>query len=743
MRNSPAVPICPSGRPAPGFLWNIFPPATIIVADRKDLMKGAASMSILKSSVLSFLCVLLIAAILSPPGLSSEKVPVSPEDATRIKRSYNARISPDGSLIAYTVYSQREAGDEPGSGYRELYLVSTETGEVRPFITGKVNVSSPRFSPEGSRLAFLMKRGEGAKRQVWMIPVDGGESVPVTDFDTGVYMFRWHPSGDSIAFVATEPKSETEEELEEKGYRFIYFEENLKDRNIHICEAALGGDPAEPRQITEDKVVWDFQFSPGGKRIAAAISPMNLVDHQYMFKDIHLVDMETGEVEALTDHSGKLGNFAFSPDGGRIAYAASLELKDHAVSQAYLVDAGGGEPVNLTPTGFRGHITSVGWKDRKTVAYTAAEGVWNTLNTVRTDGKRRTRVLDGKEIGLVFRTPDYTDDFKHFALVCSSPGIPGDIFYWKYGEDRPERMTEFNPWIEERKLGKQEVIRYQARDGLEIEGILVYPVDYDSKEKYPLIVSVHGGPESHYTNGWLGSYFNPGHVLAGKGYLAFYPNYRASTGYGTEFALEGYEDAAGREFDDIADGIDFLAEKGLADRERVGLGGGSYGGFASAWFASYYTEYVNAVCMFVGISDLVSKRGTTDIPWEELYVHSGRKLDASWDMWEFSIKRSPIYYARQSETAVLILGGTADTRVHPSQSLEFYRRLKMNDHPAVRLVRYPGEGHGNRKQPGRIDVLHRHLQWYDWYVMDNNPLDGPMPPLLIEDDYGLELDEKE
>jgi len=142
--------------------------------------------------------------------------------------------------------------------------------------------------------------------------------------------------------------------------------------------------------------------------------------------------------------------------------------------------------------------------------------------------------------------------------------------------------------------------------------------------------------------------------------------------------------------------------------------------------------------MFVGISDLISKRSTTDIPYEELYVHSGKKLE---EMWDFSLKRSPIYWAHQSKTAVLIIGGAADTRVHPSQSLEFYRRLKMNDHPAVRLVQYPGEGHGNRKQPGRIDVLHRQIQWYDWYVKDKKPLDGPMPPLDISECYGLEFEE--
>ena len=235
-------------------------------------------------------------------------------------------------------------------------------------------------------------------------------------------------------------------------------------------------------------------------------------------------------------------------------------------------------------------------------------------------------------------------------------------------------------------------------------------------------------------------YSEPAQALAGKGYAVFLPNYRASTGYGLAFALAGYNDAAGKEFDDIADGIDYLVSAGVADKARVGLTGGSYGGYAAAWFASRYTEKVRAVCMFVGISDLTSKRLTTDIPYEELYVHSGKRID---DMWQQSLERSPAYWAHQSRTAVLILGGAADTRVYPGQSIEFYRLLTMNDHPAVRLVQYPGEGHGNAKQPGRADVLYRLLDWFDWYVRDAKPLDGPMPPLDIADRYGLTLEETE
>jgi dipeptidyl aminopeptidase/acylaminoacyl peptidase len=666
--------------------------------------------------------------------------PFSPADALSLKRSGTAVIHPSGDWIAYTVSVPRSADEKPGGAYSELYLVSVRTGDISPFVTGEVNVRSPLWSPDGSRIAFLMSRGEKAKTQVWVIPAHGGEAVRVTNAETGVSVFRWHPAGDRIAYVSTAPESKREKELDDKGYGFIFYEENLKHRNLHMIGIDGNGGVGEADQLTDGITVWDFEFCPSGRRIAVAASPLNLIDHSYMFRKIHVLDVAAKTLMPLTDNPGKLGDFSWSPDGARIAYTAALELKDHAASQAFVIDVKSKKAVNLTEPGFRGHVEWIGWKDKGTVVYRAGEGVWPTLSLVDASGGKRKVILNAEKAGIVFNTPSYTKDFEHFTFIGSSPEIPGDIYYWREGSKSPRRLTTLNPWIAGRELGRQEVVRYRARDGLEIEGILVYPVGYEESRRYPLIVAVHGGPESHYSNGWLTGYFNPAQVLAGKGYAAFYPNYRASTGYGVGFALQGYQDAAGREFDDIADGIDFLVAEGIADPDRVGLGGGSYGGYAAAWFASYYTKYVRAVCMFVGISDLISKRATTDIPYEELYVHSGSSLEESWQR---SLERSPIYWAHQSKTAVLIVGGADDPRVHPSQSIEFYRRLKMNGHPAVRLVQYPGEGHGNRKQPGRIDVLHRHLQWYDWYVKYAKPLDGPMPPLDLSDWYGLELPELE
>lgn len=665
----------------------------------------------------------------------------SPKDELNTQYCGETAVSPDGQWIAYTVSVNREAGDEPGPVYRELFLLSTQTHKIKPFITGKTSVSSLRWNPDGSCLAFLMKRGndKNTETQVWKIKVDGGEAVQLTDYETGVGSFEWHPTENKIAFTATTPRDKKEKTLKEKGYGFIFYEENLKHENLYLFDLDNKDPKTNTTQLTKDITVWDFTFSPDGKTIAAAMSPENLVDHYYMFKKIHLLDIASKELTLLpaVNENKKLGNFIFSPDGSNLAFAAALEQKDHAVSQAYVIDIKTKALKNLTIPDFRGHVEGIaGWKNNKTVMYISNEGVETTLSEVPADGGSRKIILNSMDTGLTFRHIRFSKDLKHAAFAGSAPTVPGDLFYWKPGK-KPERLTTLNPWLADRELGAQKLIRYNSRDGAEIEGLLVLPVDYKEGEQYPLIVVVHGGPEGCYSNNWLGYYSSPAHVWAGKGYVVFFPNYRASTGYGVKFGLVGYKDAAGKEFDDIADGIDHLIKEGIADKDRVGLGGGSYGGYAAAWFASYYTKYVRAVCMFVGISDITSKRGTTDIPYEELYVHSGEPLEK---MWEDSLKRSPIYWAHQSKTATLILGGADDPRVHPSQSMEFYRRLKMNNHPAVRLVQYPGEGHGNRKQPGRIDVLYRIIQWYDWYVKDKNPMDPKkLPPLDISENYGLEL----
>lgn len=671
-------------------------------------------------------------------GVADASAVLSPDDVCRLRSVSNARVSPDGKRIAAVVSRQRDAADAPGGGYAELHVWCVETGQVRPFVTGQVAVSAPEWSPDGRLIAFLLKRGDEAKTQVWTIPADGGEAAPATKSATDVRAFHWHPDGRRLAYIAETAPTVREKELGKKGYDFVYFEENLKPRNLYLAELPAGEAFPEPVALTRDISVWDFAFSPDGARIAVAASDRNLVDEEYMFQKIFLLEPADGALKPWVDPDGKLGPLAFSPDGARLAYAAAMERKDHAVSQVFVVAVGERTPRNLTPPAFAGHAEWAGWRDADTVLYLAGEGVRQTLSAVAWRGGERRVLLDGAACGLVFGAPHAARNGRVMAMTGHTAAHPSELFVWT-GAGEPRRLSQSNPWLSERALGRQEVIRYAARDGRTIEGLLVHPTAVEPGRKPPLVVVVHGGPEGHYSDGWLTRYSEPVQVLAGTGYLVFLPNYRASTGYGVAFAAAGYGDPAGKEFDDIADGIDYLVGRNLADAGRVGLIGGSYGGYAAAWFATYYTRYVRAVCMFVGISDLVSKRGTTDIPYEELHVHSGKPLE---QMWDLALQRSPLYHAQKSRSAVLILGGTQDPRVHPGQSLEFYRQLKMNGHPAVRLVQYPGEGHGNRRQPGRIDSLYRQLQWLDWYVRDLRPLDGPLPPLDLSDRYGLTLPDR-
>ncbi|MCU4165670.1 prolyl oligopeptidase family serine peptidase [Carboxylicivirga caseinilyticus] len=676
------------------------------------------------------LTVLIVVLAMGMFSAFSQSV-LSPADLLSLKSIHTNQLTPDGSKLMYSIYTPRSANDKPGGAISTYMILDLNTNESKPLFDDDQKASSPQWNNDGSLLAVI-KNIKGT-RQVFFISNDGNE-YQITNSPTGVNSFQWSPQNNAIAYIASVGKTDKQKELEKRGYDFIFYEEDIINNHLWIQNFDIEFKPTDLKAITTKGNIWDFTFDKQGKQIAYSCSELNLIDQKYMFRKIKIYNLESSTVSHQLSNEGKLGNYSFSPDGTKLVYTGALNINDHSVSQAYIFDLNTQKTENITPDKYKGHITWADWKNNKELLYIGEEGVNNKLYTFSVNKEKRSLLLDSEENGIIFSSPLYSNDFKTFVFSASTPTNASDIYTWD-SKKALKQVKNINPVLNERTLGKQEVIKFNARDGLEIEGLLIKPVGYNENETYPLIMFVHGGPESHHSNGWLCRYATPGQVMAGKGYLVAYINYRASTGYGVDFGMHGFEDPAGTEFDDLADAIDYLVKEKGADRDRVGMAGGSYGGYASAWFATYYTDYVKAVGMFVGISDIISKRGTTDIPYEELYVHSGKPLE---EMWDISLKRSPIYYAHRSKTATLIYGGADDPRVHPTQSYELYRRMKMNHHPAVRLVQYPGEGHGNRKQVGQIDVLYRQIAWMDWYVKDLKPLDGPMPPLDISDQYGLD-----
>jgi len=444
--------------------------------------------------------------------------------------------------------------------------------------------------------------------------------------------------------------------------------------------------------------------------LVVALAPTPLIDDYYMKRKVRVVDSESGDVLTRIDNPGKLGPVAWSPDGKHLAMISGEDIHDPGVGRLMVVPAAGGALKDILP-GYMGHVTSIRWQDNETIMYRGDQGVHTELAEIKLDGSgKKTHVPGGK---IVLSSLDLSRDGRVAAMRSESATYPTEVFIMKHGDSAPKRLTDSNPWLADMEFAKQEVIEFDARDGTMIQGILIRPLNEKPGVKYPLILAVHGGPEAHEQDGWLTRYSRPGQVGAAQGYAVFYPNYRGSTGRGVEFSKAGQADYGGKEFDDLVDAVDHLIEMGLVDRDRVGITGGSYGGFATAWCSTYHTERFAAGVMFVGISDQISKSGTTDIPEEMFLVHSRTRL---WDGWQFFLERSPIYYVEQARTPLLIMHGKNDTRVHPSQSMELYRHLKTLGHTAVRLVFYPGEGHGNRKAAGQYDYQLRQMRWFNHYL---------------------------
>ncbi|HUP47657.1 MAG TPA: S9 family peptidase, partial [Thermoanaerobaculia bacterium] len=632
---------------------------------------------------LAALVLLLIA-----PELPAQERLIGPWDVARLQSVRQATISPDGRAVAYLIEVPRAPFEQaPGEVWGELHVADTG-GISRPFITGRTNTSDVAWRPGSREISVITRRGDDAAKSLYLIPLEGGEARRIVDHPVDVESYSWSPDGRRVAFVAREEEPKLPEnrprDLEPKVY-----EEQLRPRRVWIAE--VGPSPVKGRMLPVEGSASELHWSPAGDRLAMALAPTPLIDDHYMRRDIHIVRAEDGSAVGRIDIPGKLGEMAWSPDGRFIAFIAGVDRHDPREGHLMVAPGGGGAYADLTPA-YAGHVEAIAWRDANAIAFIGSEGVERTLNTIpRTGGPLRTVVAGG---GPAWTRVSLTPGGGSAAAVASTPAHPAEVYLLTGERWTARRLTNSNPWLAGYRLAPQEVVSYRAADGLELQGILIRPIGEVRGTRYPLILTIHGGPEAHYSNGWLTSYSMPGQAAAARGYAVFYPNYRGSTGRGLAFSKLSQGDPAGKEFSDFVDAADHLIAAGLADPDRIGVTGGSYGGYATAWASTYFTKRFAAGVMSVGISGLISKVGTSDIP-NELYLVHMRKWP--WEDWQFMLERSPIRHIEQARTPLLIFHGEDDPRVHPSQSLMLYRYLKILGNVPVRLVFYPKEGHGNRR----------------------------------------------
>jgi dipeptidyl aminopeptidase/acylaminoacyl peptidase len=650
---------------------------------------------------------LIVAALVAQLAVAQEKV-LTPELILTIRNISDAQVSPDGANIVFQVSRARRDDEKPGAAISELWMMSARGGEPARFTYNDKSDRAPQWSPDGKWVAFLSQRGESANTQVYIISLAGGEAMQLTRAENSVSAFKWSPDGSRIAYVVTDPKTNEETQAEREGRDWTVADRNYKHARLYVIDVKS---KESHGVIKSDLTVHDFDWSPDGKRLVVGTTETPLVDDSYMRVKLMTVPAEGGEVRLLAPTEGKLGAARWSPDGKWIAWLGATSMNDPYAGSVFVVPANGGAPENLLK-GYEGSAFTLGWQPGKpaTIIFSAFERQANAMYAISMADRRRESLSTQPLI--LSSTPSFTRDGKWMAIVANTPRHPNEVFFGEAGNKPLNRLTTFNPQLKELALGDQEVIKWQSADGWTIEGVIVKPVGYQKGRRYPTVMQPHGGPESADLNGWYGSYSRWGQMLAGRGFVTFYPNYRGSIGRGVDFSKADHRDLMGKEFQDMLSGIDYLIREGITDGERVGVGGGSYGGYTSAWAATAASERFKAAVAWMGISNWYSMTGVSDIFWENSSVHWDAMM---YDNYELYLERSPIRYIKKANTPTLIIHGGADPRVPIGQSQELYTALKWKGVP-VEFVTYPREGHGVSEKAHQLDFMKRVTGWFEKYL---------------------------
>ncbi|MEE8583277.1 MAG: prolyl oligopeptidase family serine peptidase [Acidobacteriota bacterium] len=528
---------------------------------------------------------------------------LTPHQVNRIQTVIASVISPDGQHIAYRLSVPRTAGEgADGPAWAELHVIRRVDGSQRPFITGEVNVSDVQWTPDSRGISFLAKRSGDQHRSLYVIPIDGGEARRAVSLGSEIAEYSWGPQGRRVALIASEAAAKEEKELKDKGFSQEIYEEDWKARRVYVAEAFSKNEDLQPLPLPGS--AFDLAWSPVDDRLAVSLAPTPLVDDSYMHTRVQVVDSASGKMLAKFDNPGKLSQIAWSPDGRHLALISAADLNDPLAGRLMVAPSSGGALANLLGD-HPGHVSHIAWQSPRFILFVNDEGVWTHLEKVSLDGAEHKRLTPEK--GPALTSLSLSKDGQNAALVAGTPQHPAEVFAMSHGDSGPKRLTHHNPWLKDVRLAPQELVRFKARDGLELEGLLIRPLDERPGQRFPLVLMVHGGPEGHHRNGWLTSYSNPGQVVAARGIAAFYTNYRGSTGRGIAFSKLSQADPAGKEFDDLVDAVDHLIAEGLVDRDKVGVTGGSYGGYATAWCSTRYSDRFAAGVMFVGISNKISK----------------------------------------------------------------------------------------------------------------------------------------
>lgn len=631
-----------------------------------------------------------------------------------LKSADKATMAPDEKRIAYTLNVPRQLNsDLSGPDWQELFIVNSK-GVIRPLILGKNQIERLHWSQDGKQLWLLMRREYDTWFNVYMIRPDGGEAIRVIAKDNHIYGFDVHPQGNQFLYwYPSQEKKQLQNKKNDKKANIdahinIIDYERQFELNHDLHEVILSGGQSSDRPVWSKGHVLSAQYSPDGERILIKGAASYVKDEEVMNAFFTITNGNFEEILRIKDR-GKLAKARFSPDGEKIAFIAAETPSSPDHAGLFVSDIESGITQKIL-TDFNGIVTEISWPETRNILFLADLG----LKTILASKNTRTVSSDYRVLfssGLILRKIDAPDDNNTMAIIANYKNHPNELFWYK--KQNLLRITNSNPALKSAVLGQQTTHTYTTKDGTEIQGILISPAGISNDQPLPTIIFVHGGPESHVSNGWISAYLRPVHILANLGFRSFIPNYRGSTGRGDAFLKAGQNDYAGAEFDDLLAAKHWLVKKGFAKANQVGIAGGSYGGYATAWAATKFSQHFKAGVAISGISNNISKFGTTDIPTEMLQTHALSKPQDSWLNW---LQSSPIYYSDLHKTPLLIMHGQLDERVHYSQSLELYRHLKHKNQAPVKLLLYPDLGHHVLDIHSKFNQATKLVHWFKTHL---------------------------
>lgn len=631
-----------------------------------------------------------------------------PELQMKVKAVGAPRVSPDGSRVVYTV---NEAVTTPDKSefVTQIWMANIASKQNIQLTFGEKTSTNPKWSPDGKWIAFLSNRKDN-RNNLYRLSVDGGEAEPLTELKSAVADFNWSPDGRFIAYTMTDPKTEDEEKNDKGRNDFRWVDENLKMSRLYVIPVEKDANgKREPRKLTTGNYnVGEFDWSADGSRIAFSHTKTSNAN-DWPTADVSIVDVASTNVTPLANTPAAEDGPLYSPDGKSIAMVVTDNPPRWAqTATIQIYPANGGQPKILLGT-FDGQPDIAGWSaDGKKIYFAEAKGTGTQLYVADVAANRIEEIKhDTAVLGAIATNRTGT----MLSFTRQSSDTPADVFVSSVNNLAPVQISHANADLKLPAIGRTEVVRWKAKDGKDIEGLLTYPVGYQAGQRVPLILNVHGGPTGVFQQTFIGGRgVYPLATFASRGYAILRPNPRGSSGYGTDFRRANMRDWGGADYQDLMSGVDKVIEMGVGDPNRLGVMGWSYGGYMTTWIVTQ-TKRFKVASAGAPVTNLMSFNGTADIPAFVPDYFGGQ----FWEALDAYQKHSPIFNVKGVTTPTMIEHGEADVRVPISQGYEFYNALKVQGVP-TRMIVLPRQPHGPNEPKMQLAVMNANLEWFDKYI---------------------------